>query len=398
LAQVVAVACSAALYLDGPRIALHPVTYADSKHIVFVTTGGQYQSGKPSIDYEEYQVWQTHHSQLLTESAYYRADRILLRDTHQSSRSISIVETTQSFLHLVPMLTILGSLPTDSLTEKKVILSERLWRERFGEEAKVIGSKLRIGESDATVVAVASQDAWPLPGAYDAWVFSPQKLLSISPGTRGFAIARLAPAVFQHGDKDLWQMSYGDKTDWYSFDCTPLYAMAYTPLSVIAFALLMAVLSVPAATVVSLGEYPKHDRQPGLRTTSMRWFFLSAKFFFIVVGIGVATLDIAYFDRSISPASSEYIAFIIGFLSFLISLRWMLHDQRKRCPVCLCLLKHPVRVGHASHSLLAWGGTEWICSDGHGFLHVPHLATSWFSTQRWLYADASWQSCVEGDI
>ncbi len=42
---------------------------------------------------------------------------------------------------------------------------------------------------------------------------------------------------------------------------------------------------------------------------------------------------------------------------------------------------HPARVGQPSRSFLAWNGTELICVDGHGLLHVPEMPTSWFSTQ-----------------
>jgi hypothetical protein len=70
----------------------------------------------------------------------------------------------------------------------------------------------------------------------------------------------------------------------------------------------------------------------------------------------------------------------------------MLLDQRRRCPVCLQMLRNPVRVGQPSRNFLAWNGTELICVAGHGFLHVPEMPTSWFSTQRWLYLDASWRS------
>ena len=59
-------------------------------------------------------------------------------------------------------------------------------------------------------------------------------------------------------------------------------------------------------------------------------------------------------------------------------------------PVCLRLLTNPARVGQPSRNFLAWNGTELMCSRGHGLLHVPEIATSWFSTQRWLYLDPSW--------
>jgi hypothetical protein len=51
---------------------------------------------------------------------------------------------------------------------------------------------------------------------------------------------------------------------------------------------------------------------------------------------------------------------------------------------------HPARVGEPSRNFLGWNGLELICIAGHGLLHVPEIQTSWFSTQRWLYLDPSW--------
>ena len=84
---------------------------------------------------------------------------------------------------------------------------------------------------------------------------------------------------------------------------------------------------------------------------------------------------------------------IQGWLLYVIlALRWALEDQRRRCPVCLRYLSHPVRIGEASHTFLAWYGTELVCTRGHGLLHVPEIRTSCYAEQRWLYLDPSWTS------
>jgi hypothetical protein len=72
------------------------------------------------------------------------------------------------------------------------------------------------------------------------------------------------------------------------------------------------------------------------------------------------------------------------------ALRWVVMDQRRRCPVCLRLLTNPVRIGSASQTFLEWYGTESTCSRGHGLLHVPEISASYNSTEQWLRLDASW--------
>ena len=106
-------------------------------------------------------------------------------------------------------------------------------------------------------------------------------------------------------------------------------------------------------------------------------------------------LDLAY-AVPLPAITAQYIQIVASFLIGLFGFRWALKDQRRRCPVCLCMLTSPARVGEPSRSFLGWNGTELICSDGHGLLHVPELPTSWFGTQRWLYLDPSWNSVFLG--
>jgi hypothetical protein len=77
---------------------------------------------------------------------------------------------------------------------------------------------------------------------------------------------------------------------------------------------------------------------------------------------------------------------------YVLAFRWILIDQRRRCPVCLRLLSHPTRIGGLSHVFLEWCGTEFICARGHGLLHVPEVATSSYGSQRWPPLDPSWSS------
>ena len=73
------------------------------------------------------------------------------------------------------------------------------------------------------------------------------------------------------------------------------------------------------------------------------------------------------------------------------TLRWVLLDQRRRCPVCLRLLGDPVRIGSASETFLEWYGGESVCLRGHGMLQEPEFAHSYSAARRWLDLDDSWR-------
>jgi hypothetical protein len=127
-----------------------------------------------------------------------------------------------------------------------------------------------------------------------------------------------------------------------------------------------------------------------------RWSFLSAKLTLLLPIVYFASLDLAYGHSTLDPVRAMYIQLITSFSLCLFGFRWVLHDQRQRCPVCLRLVTNPAHVGQPSRTFLAWNGTELMCSGGHTLLHVPGLPTSWFSTQRWLYLDPSWEFLFAG--
>jgi hypothetical protein len=174
------------------------------------------------------------------------------------------------------------------------------------------------------------------------------------------------------------------------FDCISLAQRSRLPFSIFLFTLIVAVITLPATTALPLGEYPRLSGRLPWVISGRRWLFLLSKVSLVVPLVCLSSVDVAYGIPSLSSTSTQYIQLALSYFGFLFAFRWILQDQRKRCPVCLRVLSNPARVGEASRNFLAWNGTELICAGGHGLLHIPELPTSWFSTQRWLYLDASW--------
>lgn len=144
----------------------------------------------------------------------------------------------------------------------------------------------------------------------------------------------------------------------------------------------IAFLILPTVTSLSLGEYP---HPPNWAMRSRRWIFLGIKIALVLLIVSFGTLDCS---QMLSVTVLQPQATLLG---YVLAFRWVLIDQRRRCPVCLRLLTNPTRIGQRSQSLLDWSGTELMCERGHGLLYVPEVQNS-YSTQRWLYLDPSWQS------
>jgi hypothetical protein len=77
------------------------------------------------------------------------------------------------------------------------------------------------------------------------------------------------------------------------------------------------------------------------------------------------------------------------------ALAWAIADQRQRCRVCLKRLGMAAHVGCTGCLLLDWAGTELVCVEGHGMLHVPEMVACWQDPDRWTVLDETWQGLFE---
>ena len=271
----------------------------------------------------------------------------------------------------------------------RLVLSERMWRNKFGSNSNIVGSVLLVGSQPARVVGIAPADAWRLPGNSDAWLLTPDS--EISSSGRGYVVAHLT----RRGRAEMWGgfvniAFYDSPSSEQDFLGKSLQEQTPGPENIYWFGVLLAFLALPAIASVSLAEYNFSSHKPSRTLRAVRLGFFGLKVVLIMSITWFSSLDLAYWHSPVSSPSGAYIQLVTCFAVFLFAMRWALLDQRQRCPVCLRRVTNPAQVGLASRTFLAWNGTELICASGHTLLHIPGLPTSWFSTQRWLYLDTSW--------
>jgi hypothetical protein len=172
----------------------------------------------------------------------------------------------------------------------------------------------------------------------------------------GYMIARVSirPA------EPPWHIQIPSENGHLLFDCGPIAPrMPFMPFLVI----LVAALVVAAGTTsFSLGDMPRRA-----------WLFLGVK--------GSLALTAAWFGAQCLPLPVVPQALIV---SFALALRWSLHDQRRRCPVCLRRVTNPVSFGCLSHTLLDWHGSEFVCPEGHGLMQISATVASPYAAQQWV--------------
>jgi hypothetical protein len=379
---------------DCPRVwkEVRPNPYRDASDLVMVSRGGFETASHPTVEFSEYEAWSRNSHRLFTGLAFYRlaAKRVTIGS---DSSELPIARASANLFELlgVPV-----SFEVRGIADHptRLVLSRSAWLKYFHGDDHVFGHVLQVDGQQAIIAGVVQDEDWRLPGQTDLWLLEDARhLSSLQPDTVGYVLGHASRSIFPVGRDGRRQMYVAKKEGGYDwFVCRSLADRIQEPLSIFSFALLLACLALPATTSLPLGEYTAHSSHVPWTTRVRRWAFLSAKFILIVPIVYFGSLDLAYSSSSMSVGTSELLEVFSSFWALLLAFRWALRDQRRRCPVCLCTLTNPARVGQFSRNFLAWNGTELVCLSGHGLLHVPDIPTSWFSNQRWLYLDPSWSA------
>jgi hypothetical protein len=350
-----------------------------------------------TIDPKQYLVWKNRRHSFFDGFAFYRVTDESVQEENETGSAPrapwKVAQASSNLFVLLGLPVRFATVEADSALPQ-IILSKSFWKIEFGADPHIAGRVVRIGQRRARVAGVLAEDAWNLPGKIGAWLVQPDSALAVS--GNGFIVAHLNSA----GREKMWapvmQISEYDEDEGPRFFGYNVDQWQPGSWGIFWLGIAFAVISLPAITSVSLGEYSMNPPRTSLGRRLYRWSFFSAKIALLLPIVYFSTLDLAYFRTAQSSQVSSSIQMISAFVLFLIGLRWALSDHRQRCPVCLRRVEHPVEVGLASRTFLAWNGTEMMCMGGHTLLHIPSLPTSWFDAQRWLYLDSSWEFLFVG--
>jgi hypothetical protein len=344
-----------------------------------------------TVSVERYRDWKAHGQPFFLGMAFYHPEREALELPGMPRAHWTVAHASADLFGMMgaPILdTDAAALPDPHLPQ--AILSQSAWRAWFHSDPEIVGAVIPVGHHKVQIAGVISPGTWRAPANPDLWVLESDTTLA-SAGRAGYIIARLTSASMA----EMYNRSISITT--FSPDGRELIlrgedmeAPASGSLPIFAFALFLAILALPAVTSVSSSESQFATHRPSLRSRVNRWTLLASKLTLIAGIAYFAALDIAYALFADFSPSAEFLQFAATFCICLFGLRWALVDQSHRCPVCLRHVTHPAQVGIASWNFLGWNGTEMICMGGHALLHVPSLPTSWFSGQRGMYLDTSW--------
>jgi hypothetical protein len=401
LAAILGASYAMALLLPGVRAERSLWPRKVNPNLVLIQSEGSNYDSQPSIHPAQFRSWEARRQKYFDGFAFYRVTKETVALELESSRlqakpAWDVARASSNLFALLGLPVRFTDLDTTASATAngnlpEVILSEKMWKRQFGADPHVAGGVLRLGGRMVRIAGVAPDGSLDLPGHVDAWLLEPEPELGSN--SVGYVVAHLTAA----GKEEMWTtcvLITDDAED--DLLGVSLAEWRPAPETLYLFALFLALLSLPAITTVSLGEYSVNPQKTSWSRRLQRWGFLGAKTALLLPIIYFVSLDLAYACTSFSRECEAYIQLVSTFAMCLFGLRWVLKDQRQRCPVCMRRVTHPAQVGQASRTFLDWNGTEMMCMGGHTLLHVPSLPTSWFGTQRWLYLDTSWNFLFAG--
>ena len=330
--------------------------------------------------------WRTH-SRLLQSVASFNTNHASLSTPRRTFRPL-VITTEPELFQVLRVQPALGDLRTPG-----IVLDHRTWSSLFHSDPKAIGSRVILDRTPYRVTAV-------LPSAFRFLSRQPSVYLVNKRMTdpRVMVVARAQPGVTE--GKLLQELTRISADVSYYFFGSDLRlgfldTEMFTPLRFFGVATLVSLLMILILSGVRWQRVQLALKPENRNATARRIFFFLAKTVLALALVFVAGLEWTRSESSIllgsrDPAAGPVLLwlYIVGTMGVSF---WCLADQRARCRVCLRLLCFPVRIGCPGCLLLDWSGTELACTEGHGLLHVPHLAPSWDEeSEHWVALDESW--------
>jgi MacB-like periplasmic core domain len=279
-----------------------------------------------------------------------------------------------------------------------VVLSNQLWALQFKSSPDVIGHRLEVDGNQKIVIGVLPRNFRLVSSDIGVWAL----LDSASPPFTNFverigAVALMKPqATATRVESDLSDLT---ENAGYIFPASLLVvtsAKAEMRRTVGYYLLFLMVAIASAVAIVCVRRQgPGLGRAPLSLGQRFRWwaFFVAKSALLLISACLLAWGSIhaaaIYLVGSVLPMADSVALWLVLVLA-IAPLSWSIHDQQKRCRVCLQLLGVPIRIGAPGNILFNWPGTEMVCPMGHGVLYLPDSEAKWLEGDRWNNLDDSW--------
>ena len=366
LAAVLLLCAVASGLLPLTRLALQPLPYRDAGRIVTIAQAGTIAT-RTGVLGEDIALWRDK-SQTIDGVAAYQWDR------GEKSAAVS-----ENFFAVLGAKTGFRGCGSEQGAERCVVLSYEYWRSHDRP------SRINVDGKPYRVAGVTERGFWFLCPKIAMWLIEPT-----AANKRTGAVARLRPdATAKDAQAELGAiLRDAGKNDWESIlEITGVESRVQFVFWVFEFSLVLAVLIVLPTLRL---------RMPGWNPAAAGFFV--AKTCMLLAAVLLCGIEFTRASSITMLGGADGYTAVSAWLFVMGStgaLAWSIADQRQRCRVCLRRLGMAAHVGCTGCLLLDWAGTELVCVEGHGMLHVPEMVACWQEPDRWTVLDETWQGLFE---
>jgi len=281
-----------------------------------------------------------------------------------------------------------------------IVITHHLWQSQFHSDRAIIGKTISLDGRPATVVGVLPENfvfifpevsVWMLPG----WGGSTTNLTQ-----RTGAVLRMGQHTTLAQTAEEFRR-FANNAGYPGPQTETFVSRAHQGTRLYLFFCALSLFGCIALGSSRLGRAKTRKLKLSLRDSFRWWGFFFLKTLLLLALCFVASLEFTgrasiILTGSVHPLVGPFSTWLF-LVSAMIAISWSLYDQGRRCRLCLKRLGHAASVGTPSYLLLEWWGTELVCSDGHGLLHVPEMRSSWQEFDQWVSLDESWKPLFEDE-
>ena len=278
------------------------------------------------------------------------------------------------------------------------VITHRLWSTEFKSDRNIVGTTIIVNDQPQTVIGVLPEDFVFLFPEVAVWQLPRVGVTTTNIADRTGAVVRMKPHVsLAQAGEELRRLAvrqgYG-RPQMESFE-----SRAHQGAKLYLFFTVLSLFGGIALGSSRLGGARTRKIKLSFRCTARWWAFFAAKTLMLLAICFVGALEITgrasiMLTGSVHPLVGPFSTWLF-LVTAMVALSWSLHDQSRRCRLCLKRLGNEASVGMPGYLFLGWWGTELVCSDGHGLLHVPEMKSSWQEFDQWVSLDDSWKPLFE---
>jgi hypothetical protein len=280
-----------------------------------------------------------------------------------------------------------------------VVLSHHLWQELGGDSA-IVGKNLVFDRMAVKVAGVMPAEFWFLSPESRFW--TPIELLESWP-KRLRVVGRLQAGV--EPQEMIWELREIAGRDWNL--SLGGWIVSLPELAHRNFRAALGMMLIPLTVTIALGFVQIMSLRRLVAPARLKSAVVARYYAFLLAKSALALLPAAavWLLLTESPSLSGPRWLVVGvrptatvvFLMLCAAMVWWsLVDQRLRCPICFRRLRMPVSLGTLGSILFDLPATEYICTHGHGTLHVPEPQSNELETARWRSHGDVWEELLAG--